>query len=290
MPGAQSLAEDIADESELPLGHYKEHTFPDRETLFRILDPVDGAHIYLVAHLDNPDPKTLQLLMLTEGFRQQGAANVTLVAPYLPYMRQDTAFNDGEVVSARAFAKLVSASFDHLITIDPHLHRYQRLDELYDITSDVVSAALPMACWIAQNASTPIVIGPDIESEQWVRQIAGALKAPCDTLRKTRKGDDDVQIASSHLDIGAARSIVLVDDIISSGATMLRTIESIRRDFQDRDIFCAAVHCLASSETLDQFKAAGLSAIAATDSVHSPISDISIARILAQTICSDSSI
>lgn len=287
MPGAQQLAEDVADELNLPMGHIKEHIFPDGETLFRILDPVIGAHVYLVARLDNPDPKTLKLLLLAGGFRQQGAIAITLVTPYLPYMRQDTEFNPGEVVSAKVFAQLVSEQFDHIITLDPHLHRYESLAELYDIPATVVSATKPLANWIDAQTFKPFIIGPDSESHQWVSKIAEELGTPFSSLEKVREGDEDVEIALPDLCLDSDRAIVLIDDIISSGATFLRTIDLMAEQFPDRDIFCCATHCLATPDRIDKLRATGIVALAATESVNSPISNIPIANELANAISSD---
>lgn len=287
MPGAQQLAENIADELNLSMGHIKEHIFPDGETLYRILDPVVGAHVYLVARLDNPNPKALQMLLLADGFRQQGAVAITLIAPYLPYMRQDTEFNPGEVISAKAFARVISERFDQLITLDPHLHRYESLDDLYDIPTTVVSATSPVARWIDAQTATPFIVGPDSESEQWVSKIAEELEAPFCTLDKVRKGDENVEIALPDMSIDEDRSIVLADDIISSGATLLRTIDLVKDQFPDRDIYCCATHCLATPERLDKLRSAGVIAIAATESVKNPISSIPITVELATSISSD---
>lgn len=284
MPGAQQLAEDIADQLGLPIGQLKEHIFPDGETLFRVLTPVSDAHIILVARLDNPDAKTLRLFLLAEGFRQQGAETVTLVAPYLPYMRQDIAFHTGEVISAEVFAKLISERFDRLVTVDPHLHRFLSLGDLYDIPAQIASAAAPMANWIKRNASAPIICGPDAESEQWASKIASALDAPFFTLKKVRKGDDEVEISLPNFDFGKAESIVLVDDIVSSGATMLQTIRSIRKASPDLDIICCFVHCLASPETLNQLRGAGAHTIASTNSIMSSVSNIDVASEITELL------
>ena len=288
MQGAQDLAEKIADNLGLPLGHIKAHSFPDGESLFRILDPVVGENVYLVARLDGPDSKTLPLLLLAEGFRQQGATSITLIAPYLPYMRQDTAFSDGEVISASAFAKLISASFDQLITVDPHLHRYKSLDELYSIPTHNVSAAAPLADWISARTEAPVIIGPDIESRQWISKVADRLSAPFHTLRKIRSGDRDVEIVVPDLKLETRQTIVLVDDIISSGATMLQTIAALRASHPSLEIICCAAHCLKTPKSLDEFSKAGVNIIAATTSVRSPISTIGIANQISQTIdCSN---
>jgi ribose-phosphate pyrophosphokinase len=282
--GAQSLAEDIAGASGIPHGRLDLHRFPDGETLFRILDTVENQDIFLVARLDNPDAKLLHVLMLANGFRQQGAKSVTLVSPYLPYMRQDIAFNPGEIVSAAAFAKLISHNFDQLITVDPHLHRYTTLDEIYEIPTYCVSADEPIAGWISSHSRKSMIVGPDIESEQWVRKIAGHLKAPYQTLRKIRRGDRDVEISLPDLTDFNEHTIVLVDDIISSGATMLQTVRRCHVAYPDAKILCCATHCLATIEVLESFASEGVQAVAATETVLGPNSTIAIANQLSKAI------
>ena len=284
MPDDIMLTQKIANESGAQLGRVQTHTFPDGESLLRVLDTVTNANIFLVARLDNPDKKLLPVLLLAEGLRQQGAASVTLIAPYLPYMRQDIAFRPGEVVSAEAFAKLISSNFDRLITIDPHLHRFRSLSDVYSIPADCLTASNSLAQWIAENAESPLVIGPDEESEQWVRTIAEQLDAPYQILRKTRSGDKDVEISAAEFEIAYNQTIVLVDDIISSGATMLQTVRSVRALDAEQPIICCATHCLATPDTLDSFVSAGVSAMAATDSVRSSISTIGISHHLSAIV------
>ncbi|MCR9270007.1 MAG: ribose-phosphate diphosphokinase [Hyphomonadaceae bacterium] len=276
-PNAHDLASKIATRVGLRHGRADLHTFPDGESLFRILDPVEDQHIHLVARLDRPDDKIMQLLLLADGLRQYGAASVKLVAPYLPYMRQDIAFNPGEVISAKVFAGLISQHFDGLITVDPHLHRFATLDAVYEVPSRALSATKEMARWIAQNTTSPIIIGPDSESEQWVRKIAEALRAPYATLQKVRHGDRDVEVSIDHLDFDNVQSVVLVDDIISSGTTLLRSNEFVKRLNANIELNICAVHCLATLETIDQLRAAGARKIVASNSIESPICGFDIA-------------
>src|SRR5690606_29301909 len=107
------------------------HTFPDGETLVRVDAPVAGRPVAIVARLDHPDAKTLALLFAADAVRELGAAGVGLVAPYLPYMRQDHRFHPGEAITSRSYARLLSRSFDFLVTVDPHLHRWHSLAEIY---------------------------------------------------------------------------------------------------------------------------------------------------------------
>lgn len=150
--------------------------------------------VVLVRSMDRPDPKLLPLVFAADTARDLGAASVARVAPYLCYMRQDGRFRAGEAVTSVSFARLVSAAFDALVTVDPHLHRYHGLAEIYSITTAVVHSAVPMTDWIARNEDMPLLIGPDIESEQWVSDVARRIGAPYRVLQKERLGDRNVKI------------------------------------------------------------------------------------------------
>ena len=85
--------------------------------------------------------------MASRGSRENGAVQVGLVAPYLPYMRQDKIFSPGEIVSARHFAALLSDHFDWLVTVDPHLHRIANPSDIFSIPAVAVHAATAIARW-----------------------------------------------------------------------------------------------------------------------------------------------
>ncbi len=209
-------------------GILEQRRFPDGESYLRIHSDCTDQDCVILCNLFHPDERILRLLFLADTLRECGARSVGLVTPYLAYMRQDKRFQPGECVSSRPFAKLLSGTFDYLVTVDPHLHRYDSLDEIYAIPSRVVQAAPLIAQWIQQRVAQPLLIGPDSESEQWVSQVAALAGAPFQVLQKERRGDYDVSVSLPDLDSAAGRTPVLVDDIISSGRTMLETIKHLQ--------------------------------------------------------------
>lgn len=174
LPGNEGLAGKIGALQNLDVGSVYVHRFPDGEARVRIGRSVQGKAVVLAETLDHSDSKILPLLFAAATARDLGAASVGLVAPYLAYMRQDREFEPGEGVSARHFAQLLSRAFDWLVTVDPHLHRIASLRELYDIPARPAATAPLLAGWIAANVEFPVVIGPDVESAQWVRSVAAS--------------------------------------------------------------------------------------------------------------------
>ncbi|MGE3600512.1 MAG: ribose-phosphate diphosphokinase, partial [Dehalococcoidia bacterium] len=184
MPGNESLAAALARELGAELGTLEMRAFPDGETYLRFVTNPAARPVIIVCTMARPNDKILPLLFAATTARDLGTLRVGLVAPYLAYMRQDRRFKPGEGVTSRQVAHLLSEAFDWLVTVDPHLHRYSSLGEIYTIRTRVVQAAPGVSRWIRANVTRPLVVGPDSESEQWVTAVAGAADAPFAVLEK----------------------------------------------------------------------------------------------------------
>jgi ribose-phosphate pyrophosphokinase len=247
LPGNEARASRMAEGLGGELGGLETRSFPDGETYLRFRTDPRGRDLVLMCSLDRPDPKFLPLAFAADAGRDLGAARVGLVAPYLAYMRQDKRFQAGEAVTSISFARLLSSTLDWLVTVDPHLHRYRTLDAIYAVPTRVVHAAPLIGDWIAQHVPAPFVVGPDSESEQWVAAVAARAGAPYRVLRKERRGDRQVEITLPDLYAFREQTPVLVDDIVSSGRTMIETARHLREQGMPAPI-CIAVHALFSPE------------------------------------------
>lgn len=227
LPGNDAFGRCLAEDGHWELGTIETRQFPDGESYVRILSDVAGKAVDLVCTLARPDDGFLRLIFAADAARALGAREVTLIAPYLAYMRQDRRFQPGEAVTSKSFARLVSSSFDRLVTIDPHLHRYSTLSALYTIPTDTLHAAPLLADWIAAEVDNPLLVGPDEESEQWVSAIAARIGAPHAVLRKIRHGDRNVDVELPDLSRWRGRQPVLVDDIASSGRTLIEAARKL---------------------------------------------------------------
>lgn len=254
LPGNEALLDALVPLIGGERGHLETRHFPDGESYIRFVDDPAGRIVILLCTLAQPNSKILDLLFAAATARELGAVEVGLVAPYLAYMRQDRRFKPGEAVTSREVARLVSQAFEWLVTVDPHLHRYSSLGELYTIPCQVVHAAPAMSAWIRANVTDPILIGPDIESEQWVAAVARDAGAPFTVLEKTRLGDRDVRISIRDSSSLQDRTPVFIDDIISSGRTMLEAIRLI--DSRVRPV-CIAVHGIFADHADEMLTATG---------------------------------
>ena len=279
LPGNEPFAGRLADAGGWELGQLETRRFPDGESYVRLLSEVAGRTVDLVCTLADPDAGFLRLIFAADAARALGAAKVNLIAPYLAYMRQDKRFKPGEAVASRTFARLVSSSFDRLITVDPHLHRYAALSALYEIPADTLHAAPLLADWIAAEVEKPLLIGPDEESAQWVSAIAARIGAPHMVLRKIRHGDNDVEIALPDLSPWRGRQPVLVDDIASSGHTLVEAARLVVRQGLPGPV-CAVVHGLFAGDAYQRLSAVA-DRIISCDSVPHESNAISLAPLVA---------
>lgn len=283
LPGAEPAAERLAQLLKATLGLVEIRRFPDGETYVRVRTRLANRDVVVVAELDRPDDKLLPLLFLASAARDLGARMVGLVCPYLPYMRQDKRFKSGEALTSTCFAKSVSQAFDWLVTVDPHLHRRKSLSEIYSIPSVAVHAAPLIARWIHDHVGRPVLVGPDSESAQWVAAVARQADAPYLVLRKRRLGDRSVRVSPFHFDGREKSTPVVIDDMVSTGRTMIETVKRIRAEGGAPPL-CVAVHPLFVGESYRELRRAGAGRIVSSNTIRHRSNAIDTTKLLATAI------
>ena len=279
LPENESLADRVAAALSASRGELETRHFPDGESYVRLVSNLAQRDVLFVCTMDHPDLKFLPLIYAGRTARELGAKRVGLIVPYLAYMRQDKRFRPGEAVTSRIFAELLSSTYDWLVTVDPHLHRFAAMSEIYKSTVEVCHAAQDVARWIKSEVDHPLIIGPDSESQQWVSAVAATADAPYVTLSKTRLGDRQVQISFPDLGVWQGRTPVLVDDIISTGRTMVEATKALLgRGFPPAVI--VAVHGLFAGDAHPQLLAAGAARIVTTNTVPHRTNTIDVSGLL----------
>jgi len=165
-----------------------------------------------------------------------------------------------------------------LVTVDPHLHRYHSLDEIYSVPSRVVQAAPLLADWLKQQSEL-LLVGQDAESEQWVSQIAAHSGHPFVLGSKQRRGDRDVVVTLPDLTGFRHCTAIIIDDVISSGQTILQCIKTLQ-DKGLKSIQCAAVHGIFADGADAQLMAAGLEALVTTNTIVHSSNAIDVTELL----------
>jgi ribose-phosphate pyrophosphokinase len=282
LPGNEPLASLLSSKLSWKSAAIELRRFPDGESHVRIPENLDQRAAAILCTLDRPDEKLLPLLFAADASRDLGATSVGLVAPYLAYMRQDRRFETGEAISSRTFARVLSSTFDWLVTVDPHLHRYGSLAQLFSIPATIVHAAPLLAEWVKSHVVDPVLIGPDSESTQWVSEAAARIGAPFTVLEKTRKGDRAIEIRVRSGPDFTGKTPVLLDDIISTGETMRVAAQALRSLCAAQPVLLAVhgIFAPGADTALAETKAR----VVTCNTVSHPTNAIDVSELLAHAI------
>lgn len=263
----QMLANQLNDHDDYEMGDLTLRQFPDDETYIKINSIVKNRNVILITSLDHPNIKLLPLFFVCDTLRDLGAKEIGLIAPYLAYMRQDKRFTPGEGITSRYFASLLSQYFNWLITVDPHLHRINKLDEIYTIPTTVLHAVSSISNWIKNEIDNPLIIGPDSESEQWIAAIAKNIDAPYIIAEKIRKGDREVEVTIPGLEKYPENIPILIDDIISTAKTMLETIRHLKI-MKMKPPICIGIHAVFSGGAYNELLNSGADRIITCNTIN----------------------
>lgn len=278
----QASAQRIAEQARLTLGLIARHRFPDGELKLR-LPPALPERVVLLRTLDHPNEKLVELLLAARTARELGARHLTLVTPYLAYMRQDIAFTPGEAVSQRIVGQFLAQLFDAVITVDPHLHRVATLQEAVPVPQAVVLSGAPLlADLMATHRPNALLVGPDEESAQWIAQAAARHGFDHAVCRKVRHGDRSVAIELPSVNF-SGRAVVLLDDVASSGHTLAQAARLLLAAGA-ASVDVAVTHALFAGDALQLLSAAGIGQVWSTDCIAHASNAVSMAPAIAAAL------
>lgn len=272
----------IAQAAQLALAPIERHRFPDGEIKLRLPDALP-EHVIILRTLNDPNEKLIELLLTAQTARTAGARHLTLIAPYLAYMRQDVAFHPGEAISQRIIGRFLADLFQAVITVDPHLHRVATLQEAVPVRHAIVLSGAPLLSdLIAQHRQNPLLVGPDEESAQWVAQAAARHGFEHAVCHKVRHGDRAVEVALPELAL-AGRQVVLLDDVASTGHTVAQAARLLLAAGAV-SVDVAVTHALFAGDALQVMHDAGVGEVWSTDCIAHASNAVSMATAIAQAL------
>ena len=255
------------------------HHFPDGESLVTIPDKLP-EHTIFYRSLDNPNDKLIELLLAGKTARKHGAKRLTLIAPYLCYMRQDIENNPGEAISQQIIGELLADIFDDVITVDSHLHRIDRLNQAIPIKNAInLLSTQEMTNFLASQFTNAILFGPDGESEQWVSQVAKSINFDFAVATKVRKSDRQVEITIPKNNY-QNKVIVIVDDMASTGRTIALAAQQLKQQGA-AEVHALVTHALFMGDAKDYLKKHGVDDFWSTDSITDESNAIELHSLLA---------
>lgn len=284
LPSSSRDAAGLATRLGVPFYEIAIHAFPDGE--IRVTVGPASATTIIYASLDRPNDKLIALMFAAEALRRGGAKRLVLVAPYLCYMRQDTAFHEGEAISQKVIGPLLARCIDRVVTVDAHLHRTPNITAVFpSIQSDNLSAMPTISDALRKTGLDPatIVAGPDAESLPWVRDLAGRLGLSYTVARKTRRGDRSVAIEFKDKACFVGRPALIVDDIVSSGGTMIACAKALTAAGATA-IDAVVTHALFPEAACQQMTSSGIRSIRSTRSVSHSTNAIALDDLFADAL------
>lgn len=278
----QESAGRIAHAGSMGLVKIERHRFPDGEIKLRLPDTLP-EHVAILRTMNDPNEKLVELLLAAQTARDLGARHLTLVAPYLAYMRQDIAFHPGEAISQRIVGRFLASLFDAVITVDPHLHRVATLQEAVPVANAIVLSGAPLLSdLIAARRQQPLLVGPDEESAQWIALAAARHGFDYAVCRKVRNGDRAVDVALPDRAV-TGRQVVLLDDVASTGHTVARAARLLLAAGAV-SVDVAVTHALFAGDALQVMLDAGVGEVWSTDCISHPSNSVSMASTIAEAL------
>ncbi|MDD1688951.1 MAG: ribose-phosphate diphosphokinase [Methanoregula sp.] len=271
---SQILATSLARELKTSVVEVKYSRFPDGEQ-YLITGELDDETVIVGSVVDND--ALVQLILLIDACEN---THNHLVLPYMGYARQDRRFHPGEPVSARAIAQVLSRGISEIITVNIH---EKGVMKYFGVPARNISLAGDIGNYIKSlNLNNPLILAPDEGALSFAEQVATAGGWDVDHLEKTRLSGVEVKMAPKQV-CAASRSVVIVDDIISTGGTIAAASGMLYQQGA-KDVFAACVHGVLTGSAYIHLMTAGIRDVICSDTIERGCSKISAAEKIAQTI------
>lgn len=274
---SKSLAQDLAKVLEVEFVQATVKRFPDGEGYVRIERESIDKDLVLVQNT-YPDNNLVELLFMLDAARGLGAEKITCVIPYFGYARQDRRFNTGEALSAKVMLRHLEMEMDRLLTID--LHKPDVLEWFARAPAKDLKAAPAIGEYFL-GSGIDLVLGPDAGAANRAEETAKVLGCESDHLTKTRLSGTEVKITPRLLD-AKGRNVLIVDDIISTGGTIVAATNELRR-LGAKKVYASCTHGLFTGGAVAKLKDV-CDKVVSTNTLESEVSEISVAKVVAQSL------
>lgn len=251
--------------------------FPDDECYVRIDEDLDGEDVVIV-QTSWPDRNIIELLLLQDAVKEFDASSLTTVVPYFGYARQDKKFKQGEPISARTLARMIEMQSDEFITVDVHAKSVMSWFE--GVPAKNVSAHPEIGKFL-KSRGAELVLSPDEGRWDNAKQVAKVIGCDADFLVKERLDGEHVRMKPKSLD-ASGRKVAIVDDIISTGGTIAKASEQLRKQGAER-VIAVCTHGVFASNAIARLQSS-CDEVYSTDTIENPTSAITVAPQVARAI------
>jgi ribose-phosphate pyrophosphokinase len=262
--------------------------FADGEIRVEVKEPLENRTVFLLQSTNAPAGKNLlELLLLADACRRRGAGRIIAVVPYFGYARQDRRQTGEEPIGARLVTDLLACRCDRIIAFDLHnaaIEGFAGIPLLH-------LSAIPLLAeaFREHRQKDHVLVAPDAGAVRLAKRYGNLLRLPVAYVAKVRKSDREVEVQAVTGDV-KNRIPVLVDDMISTGGTMVAATRALLEAGAKEEITIIACHCLLAGDAPARLKALPVQRLIVTDTVARPAENLlpierySVAQLLAETL------
>ncbi len=243
--------------------------FPDGEKYVRVLGSAEEVTV-VQSTFAPQDEHIVELILIADALRARGAERLRAVVPYFAYSRQDRGTKEGEPVSVRAIMKLLGLYYDELYVFD--MHNPETL-KFFPGKAVNLSPARAIADYFAEKLGDGLVLAPDKGARERARAVAERLGLEFSHFEKERISPTEVRMTPVDVDV-RGKNVLIVDDIISTGGTMVRAA-NLLKEMGAGKVFVAATHGVFAEGAIERVSNA-VDELAVTNTIPTPVSKISI--------------
>lgn len=256
--------------------------FPDGEAYIRIDGDIQDEHVAVVQSTFPTDPHLIELFLLLDTVKELAASKITAIVPYLAYARQDKRFRPGEAISIKTIIRLIeNIGVDELYTIN--IHEEAVLNE-FKMPIINLSAMNAIGIYLKKyDLKDPYIVSPDQGAEFLAKEVAETLRADVSSCFKKRDpitGEIETEVVKLNV---KGRDTVIIDDIISTGGTIVNAAKMLKAQGARR-VFVGATHALLIQNARTRIMQAQVEEIIGTDTVLNEVSKISVASLIADAL------
>jgi ribose-phosphate pyrophosphokinase len=214
---------------------------------------------------------------------KENSSQVDVVIPYMGYARQDREFLPGEIVTMKVLAKLFKgAGASKIIAVD--IHSLMGL-KYFSIKTKNVTAIPDLVKYFKKlRLKNPLIVSPDQGGKERAKEFAKELDSNYIALEKIRdRKTGKVKIKTKNLSEVENRDLILVDDMISTGGSIIKATQFLKKQKSKR-IYVACTHALLMNNAEKKIRKAGVTSIISTNTIPGKTSKVDISNTIAKAI------
>ena len=280
---SENLAKKLSKKIKANLVKSEIRVFPDGESKITLIGKISKKKSIVLQSIYPPvDTNLVQVLSLITKAKEN-SSEVIAVIPYMGYARQDREFLPGEIVTMKVLGKLFkSAGASKIIVVD--IHSSIGLKHFSIKTKNVTAIPDLVGFFKKLSLKNPLVVSPDQGGKERAKKFAKEFNSDYIALEKTRdKKTGKVKIKTKNLEEVENRDLILVDDIISTGGSIIKATQFLKKQ-KCKKIYVACTHALLMNDAEKKIKKAGVTSIISTNTIPGKTSKVDISKTIAKAI------